>query len=215
MSAFEKRSIRIGITFMTCGIIANFIPALYVYLAYGIIPPLSDILQIWGVALAGFGITYVVQPTAFYTMMGIAGSYIGWLSGNCADIRIPAITMAQKASGYEAATPEGDVMATIGIAVSTFVSIFIISTFTFLGGEAIASFPPFIKAGFKYLMPSLFGAVYMQLCLKHLKSGLITIILAAGAAFILKAYLHVHIIWLSLVCIAIGIAVTKSVEYKK
>ena len=63
-------------------------------------------------------------------------------------------------------------------------------------------------------MPSLFGAVYMQLCLKHLKAGFITIILAAGAAFILKSFLHVHIIWLSLVCIAIGIMVTQMVERK-
>ena len=153
MSAFEKKSVRIGVTFLSCGIIANFIPALYVYVAYGIIPPLSDILKIWSVALAGFGITYIIQPTAFYTMMGVAGSYIGWLSGNCADIRIPAITMAQKASGYETATPEGDVMATIGVAVSTFVSIFIISIFTYLGGEVINNLPPFIKSGFRYMMP--------------------------------------------------------------
>ena len=214
MSAFEKKSVRIGVTFLSCGIIANFIPALYVYFAHGIIPPLSDLLKIWSVALAGFGITYVVQPTAFYTMMGVAGSYIGWLSGNCADIRIPAITMAQKASGYETATPEGDVMATIGVAISTFVSIFIISVFTYLGGEVINNLPPFIKSGFRYLMPSLFGAVYMQLCLKHLKAGFITIILAAGAAFILKSFLHVHIIWLSLVCIAISIVVTQMVERK-
>ena len=72
MSAFEKKSVRIGVTFLSCGIIANFIPALYVYFAHGIIPPLSDLLKIWSVALAGFGITYVVQPTAFYTMMGVA-----------------------------------------------------------------------------------------------------------------------------------------------
>ena len=55
----------------------------------------------------------------------------------------------------------------------------------------------------------------MQLCLKHLKAGFITIILAAGAAFILKSFLYLHIIWLSLVCIAIGIVVTQMVEGKR
>ena len=55
----------------------------------------------------------------------------------------------------------------------------------------------------------------MQLCLKHLKAGFITIVLAVGAAFILKSFLHVHIIWLSLVCIAIGIVVTQMIEGKR
>ena len=55
----------------------------------------------------------------------------------------------------------------------------------------------------------------MQLCLKHLRAGFITIILAVGSAFVLKSFLHVHIIWLSLVCIAIGIVVTQMVERKR
>ena len=45
--SYNDRVIRVGSAIMIGGIIANFAPAIYLYLAYGLIPPISDIFKVW------------------------------------------------------------------------------------------------------------------------------------------------------------------------
>ena len=131
-----------------------------------------------------FGVSWLVQPLTFFSMMGTSGSYIGWLAGSVADLRCPAVTMAQKVSGYEAGTPEGDVISTIGIAGSVLVSVSMITLFTVIGANIIDALPAFIKASFKVILPAVFGAVYAELASKYLKMGAATIAVAIGLSFL-------------------------------
>lgn len=179
-----SRMIKIGTITLIAGIIANFSPVIYLWLAYGEIPPFQDILKIWTVAIVTFGVSWVVQPITFFSMLGTSGSYIGWLAGSVADIRCPAVTMAQKVTGYEAGTPEGDVMSTLGLTASVMVSVTMITIFTIIGAQVISILPPFIKESFKVILPAVFGAVYVELARKHLKMGLATIILALVISYI-------------------------------
>lgn len=175
--SFERRFLRLGIFTLIGGAIANFIPALY--LAFlGIMPPFSDLLRIWVMAFTAFGASWVVQPLSFFPMLGTTGSYISWLCGNVADIRVPAATMAQNAAGVEAGTPEGEVITTVGIASSVFVSVFIITAFTFIGAGVVPMLPKFVTKAFGYILPAVFGAVYAELSRKQIKIGLCTIAVA-------------------------------------
>lgn len=183
IAEFKAKQVRIGVITLLAGMCANFIPAIYFYFAYGIMPSFGELVQIWTVAAITFGVSWFIQPTTFFSLFGISGTYIGWLAGNCADIRAPSIMMSQKASGYEAGTPEGDVMATLGITGSIFVSVTLITLFTFIGSSVLAVVPPFIKEGFKFILPAVFGAVYAQLALKHLKVGAATIAVGLGMAY--------------------------------
>ena len=182
--ALNARLIKIGAVTLSAGIIANFAPVIYLWIAYGEIPPFEDILKIWTVALVTFGVSWVVQPLTFFSMLGTSGSYIGWLAGSVADLRCPAVTMAQKVSGYEAGTPEGDVISTIGIAGSVLLSVSVITIFTIIGANIIDILPAFIKESFKVILPAVFGAVYVELASKHLKMGAATILVALGFSFL-------------------------------
>ena len=183
-AVLNAKLIRIGVVTLSAGVVANFVPVIYLWLAYGEIPPLADILKIWTVALVTFGVSWLVQPLTFFSMMGTSGSYIGWLAGSVADLRCPAVTMAQKVSGYEAGTPEGDVISTIGIAGSVLVSVSMITLFTVIGANIIDALPAFIKASFKVILPAVFGAVYVELASKYLKMGAATIAVAIGLSFL-------------------------------
>ena len=183
-AVLNAKLIRIGVVTLSAGVVANFVPVLYLWLAYGEIPPLADILKIWTVALVTFGVSWLVQPLTFFSMMGTSGSYIGWLAGSVADLRCPAVTMAQKVSGYEAGTPEGDIISTIGIAGSVLVSVSMITLFTVIGANIIDALPAFIKASFKVILPAVFGAVYVELASKYLKMGAATIAVAIGLSFL-------------------------------
>ncbi len=183
---FHAQMIKAGTVTLCAGIVANFVPVLYLWLFHGAVPPVQDIFKIWTVALVTFGVSWFVQPITFYGMLGTSGSYIAWLAGSVADIRCPAVTMAQKVTGYEAGTPEGDVISTIGIAGSVIVSVAMISVFAIIGASIIDVLPPFIKASFKVILPAVFGAVYVELASKHLKMGTATIVLAIAFTLLAK-----------------------------
>ncbi|KMO85535.1 membrane protein [Megasphaera cerevisiae DSM 20462] len=183
---FNARSIRIGMITMICGVIANFIPAVYLYVVYGVIPPVADILKVWMVAAVTFGVSWIIQPITFFSLLGVSGTYIGWLAGSCADIRCPAVAMAQKAAGVEAGTPEGDVISTMGLAGSIFTSVAIITFFTILGMGLIEMLPLAVKSSFKYILPAVFGAVYVQLAGKNLSLGAMAIIVGFLIAILFK-----------------------------
>jgi len=210
---FNQRAIRLGIVTLSAGIIANFVPATYLFVAYGIMPPLSDLFKIWTLAVITFGVSWFVQPITFFSMFGPAGTYIGWLTGNCADLRAPAVTMAQKAAGYESGTPEGDVLATIGITCSTFVSVSMITVFTFAGAQLLDLLPPFVTGAFKYILPAVFGAVNVQLWSKHVDIGIKTMVCSVVLALLFKS-LHVPGWLLNLACIGVGIGFAR-MKYKK
>ncbi len=181
---FQAQSARIGTFTLIAGLIANFVPALYLAGVVGVMPPVTDLAQIYAVALSAFGVSWLVQPLSFYPMLGIGGSYISWLCGNVADIRVPAATMAQRVAGAEPGSPEGDVMATMGIAGSVFVSVLILTIFTFIGSAIMPLVPKFVTKAFGFILPAVFGAVYAELSRKHFKIGMLTIVLGLAITFI-------------------------------
>lgn len=110
---YDQKLIKIGRMTMLFAIIANFVPAIYVGLRYGEMPSGSILLQLWLLVASAYGISWIVQPIAYFATLGTAGSYIGWLAGSVGDIRLPAASMAQKVAGVEPGTHEGDVIGTI------------------------------------------------------------------------------------------------------
>lgn len=206
--SFQSRAVRLGICTLIAGVIANFIPAFYLAVFKGVMPPWGDLVKIWVVAFGAFGAGWIVQPLTFYPVLGIGGSYISWLCGSVADIRVPAATMAQKATGSEQGTPQGEVMAIIGIASSVFLSVLIVTLFTFIGSSVVPMLPPFVKEAFTYILPAVVGAVYAILSYKHLKIGIGTIAVALIIAF-LAPKIGLPSWLLSLVIIAGGILVAR------
>lgn len=176
--AFNKKLVKLGMLTVGFAIIANFVPAIYLYAAYGLFPGISGIFKIWGVAAATYGISWLVQPIAYFGVLGASGSYIGWLAGSVGDIRLPAATMAQKVANVEAGTHEGDVIATIGTASSVLVSSFFVILFTFIGSKVLPLLPQFVLDAFNYILPALFAAVYVEVARKDMRTGIVG--LAAG-----------------------------------
>ena len=183
---FTKKSVRIGTITTILAIVANFLPAIYVSIAYDAMPELSVLLALWGILAATYFFSWVVQPISFFPALGTAGTYMSFVAGSIGDIRIPAITMAQKASGTEAATPKGDVMAVIGVAASVVVSFLIVTLFTFIGQAIIPLFPKFVNDSFTYMLPALFAAVYTNMAQKDKLSGGSIIILVIACFGIAK-----------------------------
>lgn len=136
-SNFNSRVIRLGTITVSAAIIANFIPAVWLWLRYGALPTLTEILTMWGMVTAAFGMSWLVQNLSYYGGLGSVGTYVSWVAGTAADIRMPGMTMAHKVTGTEANTPEGDAIGAMAVSTTVFVSVALISLFSVIGGTIL------------------------------------------------------------------------------
>jgi hypothetical protein len=203
LELFNATLIRLGTVTLLAGIVANFLPALYIYLRYGAVPPVSDLVKIWLLVGAAFGVAWIVQPVSFFPLIGTSGSYIAWLAGSVADLRTPASTMAQRSVDVETGTLEGDLVSTIAISSSVFVSVAIVTIFTFLGSTLLPLLPAPVKASFNYILPAVFAAVYADLSIKDVKFGLV-VLATSIAAIMLGNKFGIGTAWMYLISVTSG-----------
>jgi len=186
---------RVG--FWTCILIsaAMFLPALLLYLIYGVAAPWAGILAGLGLALTYLAPFAIVEPISYYPVYGDAGNYMSMTTGNIANLRLPCAAVAQAVAGVPEGTRMGAVMACIGIAVSVIVGVIGVFFGSLAGGWVTAQFPPWLTDAFKvYLLPAVLGAVFGQFVLRG-PTYAIPALIIAGVPLLLgwKAYLIIPV----------------------
>jgi len=167
---WKKPVIRIGsITVLAGGLLA-FLPSVYLWLRFGVFPPLPMALKAWAMIAAAFGAFYIVEPVSYYAILGLSGTYMSFLSGNISNLRLPCASMAQEVTEVETGTPEAEIVATLGIAGSIITNLVGVTLAAFVGAALIRIFPPAVADAFKvYTVPAIFGAVFGQFSLRYPK----------------------------------------------
>jgi len=168
-----KPSIRIGVTTILITIFLSFLPCLYLYIKYGAFPSLSTALTAWGMIAMIFGAFYFVEPFSYYPILGMTGTYMAFLSGNIANIRLPASATAQATVGVENGTKQGEIISTLGIAGSIITNLVILTLAVLVGAAVMRELPPEIEIALKeYILPALFGALFGQFTVSNPKIAL-------------------------------------------
>lgn len=172
-----------------------FLPAITVWLVYGYLPPVNDIMTGWGLIAAIYLVFAFIEPISYYPIVGLSGVYMVCLSGNIANVRIPCAAMAQQVLGTEPGTKKAELVSTLGISGSIVTNL-IVTTVAALGGAAIMRvLPPVIIDALSYVSPAIFGAMFGMQAAKNMKyAGF-----AAVLAFILLGALK----WPAYLCVPI------------
>ena len=185
------------------GVLLSFGPAFVLAVVYGIVPPFNAILQGFIAIASAVGIIWFVEPISFFPVIGITGTYMAFISGNISNLRIPCAMIAQKIAGVEPGTKEGGIIATLGIAVSIVVNLVILSAGVFAGVQVLQQLPPGVVRGLQFLVPSLFGSIFMQFAIRKLKLAPIVLFLAilvalgVSAGFIPRFLSTLSVVFLS------------------
>lgn len=160
---WNRPAIKIGRIFFLFAIFASFIPNLYFYIQYDAGISWSVAISSWLSIAMVFGAFYFVEPFSYYPILGMVGSYLGILSGNISNIRLPAAAAAQMAVGVESGSKQAEIISTLGIAGSIFTNLFFLTVAVFLG-EWILDMAPggVIIAVKEYILPTIFGCLYGQ-----------------------------------------------------
>ncbi|MBQ9710050.1 MAG: metallophosphoesterase, partial [Clostridia bacterium] len=115
MNEWKKSSVRIGAPTNLLAAVTAFIPVLYLCFTYDCWPETSLILSAWGLTALSFGAFYVVEPISYYAALGLSGTYLGFLSGNIGNMRVPCAALALDVTESESGTLQAEVVSTMAI----------------------------------------------------------------------------------------------------
>jgi hypothetical protein len=177
---------RIGIITSLAISAAMFLPAILLYLIYGVAAPWEAILVGMGLALTYLAPFAVIEPISYYPIYGDAGNYMSMTAGNIANLRLPCAAVAQTVAGVPEGTRKGAAVGAIGIAVSVFTGVVGVFIGAVAGGAVVSGLPAWLVDAFStYLLPAVWGAVLGQFALRG-PYYIIPAVLFAGIPLFLK-----------------------------
>ena len=179
-NTYLPQIIRTGMTTNLTAVFVSFIPALLTLFYFGLKPPISAVIAATAVQISATFAYYVVDPVAFFPILGVPGTYMAFMTGNISNLRLPCAANALKAAGVEQGTREASIISTLGVAASVVVNTTLLAVGVFVGTSLLASLPATITSSFNYLAPAIFGAVFVQLGFDRPRVALITLLLACG-----------------------------------
>ena len=169
---------RDGTIWNLCVMVLLFAFPLSVALIFGVTPD-------WGALMTGLLATApmywavgVIEVITFVPMLGVGGSYLGFVTGNISNLKLPCALNALEQNEVSANSEEGEVISTIAIAVSSIVTTLII----LIGVICIVPLSPILEApvlepAFAQILPALFGGLGVAFVSKNWKIALAPILL--------------------------------------
>lgn len=118
--------------------------------------------------------TGIIEVISYAPLLGAAGTYLSFVTGNIANLKLPCTMSALETSGYSVSSEEGEVISTIAVAASSIVTTIIIALGVFLMSvtgfiKDITSPESPIYPAFQQILPCLFGAIGATYFYKHWK----------------------------------------------
>lgn len=112
----------------------------------------------------------VIEVFTYSPMLGSAGSYLGFVTGNMTNLKVPCALNAMESAKVKPGSEEGELISTIAIASSSIVTVVIIAAGVFL----LAQIQPILESpalapAFANILPALFGALAVVLVSKDWK----------------------------------------------
>lgn len=172
--------IKIGKLTSLLAVLVSFGPALVLAAFYGIIPPWGAVGQAFINIAGAVGVIWIIEPISYFPILGVPGNYLAFITGNISNLRVPSATAAQNATGLTPGSHEGTIIATIGMAVSVVVNIVILAAGVFAGNAILSLLPENVLAALNFLLPALFGALFVQFAIAKLKLAPIALAISIG-----------------------------------
>lgn len=142
------------------------LPCLYLSFVLGFHPG-------WGVVGAGFvgiaaavGSAWFVEPISYFPILGISGTYMSFLAGNISNMRLPCAAAAQNALKTKPGSRKAEMVGILGIASSIVINVITLTLLVLIGTVLVANLPPVVKESFVFVLPGVFGAMFMNFAMK-------------------------------------------------
>ena len=144
---------------------------------YSAWPPIGGVMKGFLSVAPIFWTVGVIEVFTYVPMLGTGGSYLGFVTGNLSNLKVPCALNAMDRAGVSASSEEGEVVSTIAIATSSIVTTVIIAA----GVLLLSQIAPFLasetlKPAFDNILPALFGALGVVFVSKNWKIAVAPIV---------------------------------------
>lgn len=159
-TAYEDSVHAYGRVWMAMALTLMILVPVAICIYYDAWPPLTAVLK----SLLGVAPMYwtvgIIEVFTFVPMLGTGGSYLGFVTGNLTNLKVPCALNAMEGAKVKAGTEEGEVISTIAIASSSIVTSLVICIGVFgLSFLQPVLESPALKPAFDNILPALFGAL--------------------------------------------------------
>jgi hypothetical protein len=168
---------RMGRIWMAAALTMMLAVPISICLYYNAWPDASGLLKGFLSVAPIFWTVGVIEVFTYVPMLGTGGSYLGFVTGNLSNLKVPCALNAMERANVHASTEEGEVISTIAIATSAIVTTVIIA----LGVLLLAQIEPFLESeimqpAFDNILPALFGALAVVYVSKNWKIAITPLI---------------------------------------
>lgn len=135
-----------------------------VLVTYDCVPSFGEVINIGTISILMIYIPVGISEAISYTPMLGASSYLTFITGNIMNLKLPCAVNAMKLAKKEPNTPEGEAVASVGVAVCSIVTVVILALAALLSTWISPVFElPAVKTASNYLIPALFGSLTLGL----------------------------------------------------
>lgn len=119
----------------------------------------------------------VIEVITYTPMLGTAGTYLAFVTGNLTSIKAPSALNAMENADAKPGTEEGEIVSTIAIATSSIVTTLVIAI-----GVCVLSVispildNPVLKPAFDNILPALFGGLGVVYISKNWKISIVPLV---------------------------------------
>ena len=144
-----------------------------------VFPPINGILAGLLKLIPTYWTVAVVEVIVYTPMLGAGGTYLSFVTGNIANLKLPCAINAMEGADVKANSEEGEVVSTIAIATSSIVTTIILAIGVIVFAPFLQSFTDnaLLKPAFAQVLPALFGALGAGYFIKHWRISFFPIII--------------------------------------
>lgn len=200
MAQWKRGSIFIGTPTNLLAAITAFIPVIYLCNTYNCWPDPQLVLAAWGMTAVSFGAFYFVEPISYYAALGMSGTYLGFLSGNIGNMRVPCAALALDVTDSKSGTLQAEVVSTMAICGSIITNLIATTGAVLVGSAVVAILPAFLNTALKtYAAAAIFGGTFGNFAIKYPKVAVFGLLIPV----VFKMFIPVPA-WVVIVCAVFG-----------
>lgn len=157
-----------------------------------------------------------VEVMTYSPMLGTAGTYLAFFTGNLVNLKVPCAVNAREQANVKHGSQEGEIVSTLSVATSTIVTTVIIA----LGVALLVPLTPVLenpvlRPAFNSAFTALFGALAYKYFTKDIKLVPLPLILSIVLAFTLKLDTSVLIPICAIASIVLAVVLFKAEKNKQ
>lgn len=178
---YDETIHRNGRIWMVAAIVITQGVPLAISLYFGVWPPLGKLVAGLLPTMMVFWPIAIIEVITYTPMLGSGGSYLGFVTGNLSNLKVPAAISAMQQAGVEPSTREGEVISTLAVGASS-----LVTNVVLVAGVLLMSYllpvleSPALKPAFANLLPALFGALGVVFISRNWKISIAPLALMTG-----------------------------------